>query len=63
MEILMLQQTDILVRSVLPASSWFCGDFFLFQHDMAPVSRVRSTQTAGVEEPDWLAQSPDLNAM
>ena len=38
---------------------------FLFQHDNAPVHKVRSIQKwfveIGVEELDWPAQSPNLN--
>ena len=38
---------------------------FLFQHDNAPVHKVRSIQKwfveIGVEELDWSAQSPDRN--
>ena len=37
----------------------------LFQHDNAPVHKVKSIQKwfveIGVKELDWLAQSPDLN--
>ena len=41
-----------------------CGNSFLFQHDNAPVHKVRSIQKLFVEigvELDWPAQSPDLN--
>ena len=54
---------DILDNSVLPN----CGNKgpFLFQHDNAPVQKVRSIQKwfveIGVEELDWPAQNPDLN--
>ena len=38
---------------------------FLFEHDNAPMIKVRFTQKwfveMGVEELDWSAQSPDLN--
>ena len=38
---------------------------FLFQHDNIPVHKARSIHKwfveIGVEELDWLAQSPDLN--
>ena len=59
---------DILDHSVLP-TLWkqFGEGFFLFQHDNAPVHKVRSIQKwfvkIGVEELDWPAQSPDLNAI
>ena len=40
---------------------------FLFQHDNAPVHKVRSIQKwfaeLGVEELDWPAHSPDLNSI
>jgi hypothetical protein len=40
---------------------------FLFQHDTAPVHKVRSIQKwfikIGAEELDWPAQSPDLNSI
>ena len=57
---------DILDDSVLP-TLWqqFGGGPFLFQHDNAPVHKVRFTQRwfveIGVEELDWPAQSADLN--
>ena len=56
----------ILDDSVLP-TLWqqFVEGPFLFQHDNAPVHKVRSKQKwfveIGVEELDWPAQSPDLN--
>ena len=60
------EYNDILDNSVLP-SLWqqFREGSFLFQHDNAPVHKVRSIQKwfveIGVEELDWPAQSPDLN--
>ena len=43
----------------------FGEDLFLFQHDNAPVQKVRSIQKGfveiSVEELDWPAQSPYLN--
>jgi hypothetical protein len=40
---------------------------FLFQHDNDPLDKVRSIQkwfvNIGVEERDWPAQSPNLNAI
>ena len=56
----------ILYDSVLP-TLWqqFREGPFPFQHDNAPVHKVRSIQKwfveIGVEELDWPAQSPDLN--
>ena len=57
---------DIIVDSVLPTLWLLFGEGpFLFQHDNAPVHKVRSIQKwfveIGVEELDWPAQSPDLN--
>ncbi|XP_070962114.1 ataxin-2 homolog [Oncorhynchus clarkii lewisi] len=57
---------DILDDSVLPTLWQQFGEGpFLFQHDNAPVHKVRSIQKwfveLGVEELDWPAQSPDLN--
>ena len=57
---------DILDDSVLP-TLWqqFGKGPFLFLHDNALLHKSRSTQKwfieIGVEELDWLAQSPDLN--
>ena len=59
---------DILDDSVPPT---LCQQFgegpFLFQHDNAPVHKVRSIQKwfveIGVEELDWPAQSPVLNSI
>ena len=57
---------DILDDSVLPTLGQQFGEGpFLFQHDNAPVHKVRSIQKwfleIGVEELDRPAQSPDLN--
>ena len=57
---------DILDDSVLPTLWQRFGEGpFLFQHDNGPVHKVSSIQKCfveiGVEELDWLAQSPDLN--
>ncbi|KAK3511606.1 hypothetical protein QTP70_011542 [Hemibagrus guttatus] len=45
----------------------FGDDPFLFQHDCTPVHKARFIKTwmseFGVEELDWPAQSPDLNAI
>ena len=55
-------------NSVLP-TLWqqFEEGPFLFEHDNAPVHKARSIQNwfveIGVEELDWLAQSPDLNSI
>ena len=57
---------DILDDSVLP-TLWqqFVESSFLFQHDNAPMPKVRSIQKLfveiSVEELDWPAQCPDLN--
>jgi hypothetical protein len=57
---------DILDNSVLP-TLWqqFVEGPFLYQHDNAPLHKVRSIQTwcveIGLEELDWPTQSPDLN--
>ena len=57
---------DILDYSVLATLWQQIGEGpFLFQHDNAPVHKARSIQKwfveIGVDELDWLAQSPDLN--
>jgi len=57
---------EILDHFVLPTLWKQFGDGpFLFPHDCAPVHKARSIKTwmsqFGVEEPDWPAQSPDLN--
>ena len=57
---------DILDDSVLPTLWQQFGEGpFVFQHDNAPVHKVRSIQKwfveICVEELDWPAQSPDLN--
>ena len=57
---------DILDNSVLPTLWQQFGEGpLLFQHDNAPVHKVRFIQKwfveIGVEELDWPAQSPDLN--
>ena len=58
----------ILYDSVLPTlRQQFGEDPLLFQHDNAPMHKVRSIQKwfveIGVEELDWPAQSPDLNSI
>ena len=59
---------DILDDSVLQ-TLWeqFGEGPFLIQHDNAPAHKVRSIQKwfveIGVEELDWSAQSPNLNAI
>ena len=55
---------DILNNSVLPTFWQQLGEGpFLFQHDNAPMHKVRSIQKRfvkiSVEELDWPAQSPD----
>ena len=57
---------DILDDSMLPTFWQKFGESpFLFQHDNAPMKKVRSIQKwfveIGVEELDWPAQSLDLN--
>ena len=57
---------DILDDSVLPTLQQQFGESpFLFQHDNAPMDKVRAIQKwfveISVEELDWPAQSPDLN--
>ncbi len=46
---------------------YFGEGSFLFQHDCAPVHKTRPTKTClngfGLEELDWLTQSPDLNCI
>ena len=59
---------DILDDSVLPAVWQQFGEGpFLFQHDNAPMHKVRSVQkwfvAIVVEERVWPAQSPDLNSI
>ena len=59
---------DILDDSVLPTLWQKFGEGpFLFQHDHAPVHKVRSIQKQfveiGLEELDWPAQSTDLNTI
>ena len=58
--------SDIPDNSVLPTLWQKFGEGpFQFQHDNAPVHKVRSIQKwfgeIGVEELDWSAQSPNLN--
>ena len=57
---------DILDFSVLPTLWYqFWEGPFLFKHGNTPVHKARSIQKQfveiGLEELDWLAQSPDLN--
>ena len=57
---------NILDNTVLPTLWQQFGEGpFLFQHDNAPVHKVRSIKKwfveIAVEEFDWPAQSPDLN--
>jgi hypothetical protein len=60
--------SDILDYSVLP-TLWhqFGEGLFLFKHDNALMHKARPIQKwfieIGVEELDWAAQSPDLNAL